>query len=452
MKMDQKKSIIVLLFFLACNGLVAQEKWTLEECVSYALDHNLGLKDFEYNEASNKESYRQSIRDLLPTVGGLTDYFLRFGRQEDPNTGIFVSSDFFENNYSLNSSIDLFRGFQKMNAIKASKFLYSATKEEVLQQKYLLAFRVMSAFYDIKFFEGLLINSKEQQEISQANYDLVNKQIDLGLMAGADLYEAESLLLADQLIVIQSENSLKAARLSLIQEMNLKGATTINIQPTLDELDSMENELMELRQDSIFNKAMGFIPIIKAQEWRTKAAKKDLAVARGNLYPSLSLSAGYRTRYLETSVDEDTGEILPFNVQATDNATRFIGVSLNIPISEGWSRRSAVKQQKIALQRAANNLEIQEQVLYQTIQQLIQEHNALQAEYEQGMQRMESQDLAFTIAQKRYEKGLINALELFTAKNLFASAQNANLQVRLRLEVNKSTLDFYRGLPVFNIN
>ena len=102
--------------------------------------------------------------------------------------------------------------------------------------------------------------------------------------------------------------------------------------------------------------------------------------------------------------------------------------------------------------RAQNNLEVQEQLLYQTIQQVVQQYEALLVEYEQSNQKMKAQAAAFAIAQKRYEKGLINALELFTAKNLFANAQNENLQVRLRTEVNKSTLDFYRGFPVFNIN
>ena len=81
----------------------------------------------------------------------------------------------------------------------------------------------------------------------------------------------------------------------------------------------------------------------------------------------------------------------------------------------------------------------------------MQDYNSLLVELVQSNQKMEAQNLAFTIAQKRYEKGMINALELFTAKNLFASAQNENLQVKLRSEINKSTLDFYRGLPVFNI-
>ena len=122
------------------------------------------------------------------------------------------------------------------------------------------------------------------------------------------------------------------------------------------------------------------------------------------------------------------------------------------PISNGWSARSRVKQAKIERLRAENNLKVQEQLLFQTIQQLVQDHNSLSVEIEQSAKNMEAQRLAFAIAQKRYEKGLINAIELFTAKNLFANAQNLNLQVRLRAEVNKSTLDFYQGLPIFNIN
>ena len=143
---------------------------------------------------------------------------------------------------------------------------------------------------------------------------------------------------------------------------------------------------------------------------------------------------------------------MPFREQFRDNTSRFYGLSLNVPISNGWSARSRVKQAKIEKLRQQNNLEVQEQVLFQTIQQLVQEHNSLLVQSEQSVQNMEAQRMAFTIAQKRYEKGLINGIELFTAKNLFASAQNENLQVRLRSEINKSTLDFYRGLPVFNIN
>lgn len=430
--------------------LSAQQKWSLDECVSYAMEHNLPLNDFEYTVQSNKETYRQSIRDLLPTLNASSGYTINFGRSTDPFTNDVVTTEFFSNSYNLDTSIDLFRGFQRVNSIKASKFLYKATQEEVLQQKYLLAFRVMQAFYDIQFFEGLVTISKEQLEISQTNYDLVKKQIELGLMAGADLYEAESLLLADKLNLTQSENQLVTAKLQLIQEMNLENTNDIAIQTIMGKREDID-ESGQIQSDSIFAESQSFLPLIKAQELRAKAAKKQVAIARGGLYPSLTLFWGIGTGYFETTRDSLENTI-PFRNQFRDNTFQSVGVSLSIPISNRWSARSRVKQSKIERLRAENNLDVQKQVLYQTIQQLVQEYKSLQVEYEQSGQNVEAQNLAFTIAQKRYEKGLINALELFTAKNLFASAQNTNLQVRLRLEVNKSTLDFYRGLPVFDIN
>ena len=448
--MSTKLKITFLLLVAFSTSLMAQDKWTLDECVAYALENNLQLKDTEFTTDSNRETYRQSIRNLLPNIEASSNYNISFGRAEDPNTGTFVTQDFFSNNYNLNGSIDLFQGFQKINSIKASKFLYKATKEETTQQKYLLAFRVMQAFYDIQFFEGLLAISKEQETVSQSNYDLVEKQIELGLKAGADLYEAESLLLTDKLNVTQSKNKLAGAKLSLIQEMNLENANDISIVPEMEVME-MEETVSTIETDSIYNEAKNFIPLIKAQELRTKAAKKEVAVARGNLYPSLQLFGGIGTGYFETTRDS-LGITIPFRNQFRDNTFQFIGVSLSVPISYGWSRRSTVKQRKIAYQQAQNALDIREQELQQTIQQLVQDYNSLLVEVVQSDQKMKAQNLAFTIAQKRYEKGLINALELFTAKNLFASAQNENLQVRLRSEINKSTLDFYRGLPVFNIN
>ncbi|NHF59915.1 TolC family protein [Flavobacteriaceae bacterium TP-CH-4] len=448
--MFQKTKTMVLLFFLIGGSVMAQEKWTLDECVSYALSHNLQLKDFQYTEASGKETFKQSIRNLLPNISASSNYTINFGRSTDPFTNDVVTTDFFSNNYSLEASIGLFQGFQRLHTIKASKFLYKATKEDALQQKYLLAFRVMQAFYDIQFFEGLVAISKEQLAVSQTNLDLVKKQIELGLLAAADRYEAESLLLTDSLNLTQSENQLAAAKLRLIQEMNLEGVTEISIQS-----DLIQNELSmedtEMHVDSIYSETTGFLPSLKASELRANAARKQLAAERGRLYPSLSLFSGVGTGYFETTRDT-LGVTVPFRDQFRDNTFQFIGVSLNIPISNGWSARSRVKQQKIERKRAENNLEIQEQLVYQTIQTLVQEHDALLVEHEQTTKNMEAQRMAFAIAQKRYGKGLINALELFTAKNLFANAQNQNLQVRMRSEINRSTLNFYRGLPVFNIN
>ena len=448
--MKLKFLIQFVLYFLFGTTLFAQQTWGLDECVAYALEHNLQLNDFELNTQANKETYRQSVRNLLPTASGSSSYVVNTGRQVNPDDNSIVNTSIFSNNYSVDGSFDLFQGFQKINTLKASKFLFKATKQESLQQKYLLAFRVMSAYYDIQFIQGLIIISKEQVEISQENYNLVKRQVELGVMAGADLYEAESLLLTDELTLTQNENRLKASKLVLLQEMNIKDQNDIRLQPELINSNVQERKEM-VTSDSIFTKAKSFMPSIKAQEYRVAAAKKQLGVARGALYPSLSVFGTVGTGFFQTIVD-NSGETVDFKDQFRDNSFNFYGASLNVPIFTGWANRSNIKQQKIELERAKNNADITEQELYQIIQQLAQEHNALTVETAQTQKRMESQNLAFDIAQKRYEKGLINAIELGRAKALFATAQNEDLQAQLRLKVNNSTLDFYNGLPVFNIN
>ncbi|HHC79915.1 MAG TPA: TolC family protein [Flavobacteriia bacterium] len=444
----QKKIFFLFLLFQATAH--SQNDWTLEACINYAVQHNLKINDLQYNTHSTKESHRQSYRSLLPSVSANASYFIQYGRSTDPNSNQITNTDFFSNNYSINASIDLFQGFQKLNEIAATKFLYRASKEVSLQEKYLLAFRVMSAFYDVQFFEELIQISKEQVKISQNNYNLVTKQIELGLKAGADKYEAASVLIGDKLIVTQNENKLKAAKLTLLQEMNLENSTDISIQ-TSDITMLQKSILQQIAADSIYQKALSFIPSIKAQELRVNAAKKDIGIARANLYPSLTLSAGYGTGFFETNVDA-TGKVIPFSTQIKDNASQFIGLSLRIPISGRWSSRSQIKQQKIALLKSKNNLALQKQELNKLIQELVQSYNASAIEYEQTQKNEAFRSVAFTVAQKKYDKGMISILELYRSKNLYAKAQSENLQVKMRLEVQKKTIDFYRGIAVFNIN
>lgn len=445
--MNFKKGKLFFPLLLITMYVSGQEKWTLDDCVSYALEHNLTLLDFQYLENSEKESYKQSIRNLLPRVNGSADYNIRYGRSTDPYTNDIINTDFFSNSYSMGASIDLFQGFQKINTIKARKLLFRASKETAQQQRFLLALRVMKAYHDIQFYEGLLAISQEQLTISEANFKLAKKQIELGLKAGADLYEAESLLYTDQLDLTQNENLLQAAKLSLIQEMNLENTNTLELNPIVP--NNMAESDMET--DSIYGSARDFVPLLRAQRYRAEAAKKELAVTRGRLYPSLSFATGYGTGYYETTRDT-MGLTIPFKNQITDNASRYIGFSLNVPIFNAWSTRSAIKQQKIALDRELNNLKIQEQEIFKAIQQLVQENEALKVEHLLSEKQIMAQGQAFEVAQKKYEKGLFTFMELGLAKSMYATAQNKNLQVKLLLQINRNTLSFYQGLPVFNIN
>lgn len=449
--MNPRVTLFFVVLLLNYSPLISQEIWTLNDCISYAIKHSLTLKNNNYDKASSNEDYRQSIRNLLPNISLNSDYNIRYGRSTDPFTNDVTNTDFFSNNYSINTNIDLFEGFKKLNAIRAAKFIYEAFEEELLQEKYLLSFRVMEAYYNILFYKGLLKNSIEQLKISEENYHLVKKQIELGLKAGVELYEVESNLLTDKLSVTKHENLVTSATLKLIQEMNLDSISEIEIEPlTIQEIE-YQNKPNRVVLDSLFDRAKYSVPEMKAQQLRLKAAEKNLQRIKGDLYPSLRFFAGYRTGFFETNLNQQ-GQLIPFSTQIKDNASRFVGVSLNIPISNRWVSRSRVNQQKIAVLRAKNDLAIQEQQLFQLLQELIQNQQALITEKNQIDKKIQVQKLTYKMAQKRYSKGMINSLELFQAKNSYAMAKNESLQTAIRLRMNQSTIDFYNGLPVFNIN
>jgi len=445
--MHLKSTYIPFLLLMNLGWGSAQQTWTLDDCVAYALEHNLQLKDKALDEASNQESYRQSFREFLPGASASVGYGVSFGRSTDPFTNDVITTDFFSNSYSIGVSIDLFTGFQRTNAIKANQFILQASKEETIQEKYTLAFEVMQAFYDIRFFYGLIEISEEQLALSQANQRLVSRQIELGIKAKSDRYEAESVLIADKLNVTQSKNKLEAAKLRLMQIMNLKDASDITIQST-DNTSLVMKKTTSI--DSVFTKAISFLPLVKAKELRIQGAEKQMDVARGGLYPSLSFYTGASTGFYETTQNQQ-GSTIPFADQFRNNASQYISFSLSIPISNRWATRSRIQHLKIEQFRSKNQLEIQEQELYQTIQKLILDQEGLEVEYEQSEQKLEAQKLAFTIAQKKYEQNLISILELSTVKNALANAQNEYLQVQLKSEINKVTLDFYRGIKVFDM-
>lgn len=443
-----KANILIIIFILLNTPLaVAQQVWSLDDCIQYAISHNLSMNELKYNVASEKENHRQSVRELLPSVSGFTNYTIQMGRAVDPNDNSIVNINFFSNNYSLNASLDIFQAFQKQHAIRSAKLIHQATKEAALHQEYLLILRVVQAYYDVQYFDGLLAIAKEQNNLSERNYDLVKRQIELGVKAGADLYEVEAAWLADKLRVTQAENSRINARFTLMREMNLKANEGTQLEVQALEITATQ-VLTSMPLDSIYLKARQFVPNLKAQQLRINAENEELLRVKGSFFPSIALGGGYGTGYYETTVDSE-GRTVPFGTQIKDNASSFVGISMSIPISDRWTTRSRVKQQEINIQRAQNSLALQEQELYQLLQQLVQDQRALQAEYQQSQQKMKAQELSFKIAQKRYGKGLIPSIELQQAQSLLATAQLENLQVYMKIVVNRTTLDFYKGLHLF---
>jgi outer membrane protein TolC len=427
-------------FFLNGN---AQKLWTLDECIVYACENNLDQKTKQYNADIDEESFQQSKRDFLPDFNAFSNVNRRFGRYIDPNNNNVLNTATSSNTYGITSSLDVFNNFKKWHKRAQKEMLYHASLESLLQAKYNIAFDIMDAFYLVKFREGLLQITKEKFKISKLNYKLVTSKIKLGLLAKSNLYDIESELSTNKLEITQAKNKLDEATLNLMQIMNFDGVS-IKLKSDLLELKDLDTLTLE----TVFSKAVKFLPAIKQHELQVNASEKDLSILRSSLYPSLSLDAVFRTGYFETSI-ENNGLITPFLEQLSNNASKFIGLSLIIPISNKWSKHSNVKIAKINILKEKNILEQKKQELYKEIQKTIQKNKALLAEKSENESNLKSKEIAFSFAQKKFNKGLATIYELELAKNNLAQAKIERTRINLQLQYQEKAIDFYFGIAVF---
>lgn len=435
------------LLFLTRLYSSAQEKWTLDRCIQYAITNNLDLKVTNIQNEINKENLNQSKRNLLPYASLSSGASNSYGRSLDYTTYEYVNTSQFYSNFNLSAGVDIFRGFTKQNTISFRKMTHLAGIEDEKQQEYNIAFMVMEAYYNALYYNGLVEIIKEQKQLSVLNLEQTRKQADLGLKAKSDLLEMESRLAKEELTLIQTQNYFKSEFLNLKQAMNITRGEDFDIVLSTPEIGISPTE--ETTPSEIYSTAMNFYPAIKASEIRKDAAEKNVSIAKGNLWPRLSMSGGYGSNYGSLKGNENT---LSFQQQFKNNANQYVSVSLNVPLFQQLNIRSDVKKAKLGFLEAETELEIKSQELYNGINQSYLDLESYLAEYEQLVKQIEAAEVAYDVAEKKLAQGLISVIELYDSKNFLAQAKSDLLRTKLQYAIKMKTIDYYLGKPVFEIS
>lgn len=432
--------LFCMLVCLAGNTLVAQEKWSLNQCISYAIANNTDLKQFEIQEKISLESLNQSKRNLLPGISASSNAGLSFGRSIDPNNNDIVNTEYFSSTYGISSSVSVFKGFLLQNNIQYEKFRKQASEYNRLNAIDDLAFSVMIAYFDMTYYKGMLEIAKNQIETSKLSLKATEKQVEVGLMAKSDLLEMRANLEKEELTRIQMENMLKSAILTLRQNMNLNKEMNFDIEEVSCLLFSGNIPSV----DQLFGTFTEWSPYYQSLISQLKVTEKSLSISRSGLYPKLSLGGSINTGYHETDVD-DNDNVISFHNQFKSNMSKSLGFSLSIPIFSQWSSRSNVKQAKLEVELAKANLESEKQKLYFKMSQNLNDLEALGKEYVQYKKQEEVDQLAYQTAEKKLEQGLISVIDFYVVKNRYANTNSQVLRSKLQLEIKKKTLDFYSG-------
>lgn len=419
----------------------AQETWSVNQCIRYALENNTAQRNYQINVKSEKLEVAQSKFNLLPSVSASSDGGMSYGKSVDQNND-YTETEHFSASGRIGASLVLFEGFSRLNRMAYAKFRLRAAELDQLNHEDDLAFVILGKYYDIVFYTGMVQIAQDQIEISNFNLKKTEAQVDIGLQAKSDLLQMQASLEKEKLEFLLAQNRVEELKYSLWEEMNYKIEQGDDFK--IDHNTPTVTENIDPPGDSLFFEFAAISSLLKKCEADMRAAQKNVTITKGHYLPSLRLNASLGSRYYETDLTE-AGDIVALKDQVDKNMNRYIGASLSIPIFSRNQQRTNVKQAILSKEEAQNNYDQQRQQLYYEVANNVREIKALRAKFKQTQKKLSANEMAYEVALKKYDEGLINIIELLTVKEQLANSKSELLLAGIQYEIKSKMMEFYKG-------
>lgn len=424
----------------------AQQVITIQQAVDNTLNNNLTIKQAQFNAAITDENLTQSKYALYPNLNASISPNLTFGRGLDQTTFQVTNQTSLYTSGNLSTNVDLFQGFSKINQIRQNKLLLAADQTNVDKVKNDLILNVVTAYLQVLYNTDLERASKEQLDIANKTLTRENALLDAGNKTLADISQAKSQVATAELNLTNAQNALSISYLTLGQLMEMQPNQKFIVQAPL--IDNVKAAPSTASADEIYNNALNIFPDIKLASLRSQAAKQAIAVAKGAYSPSLSLGAGLNTSYSYQFDYSGANPQSSFADQINQRLGQSIGMSLQIPIFNGFSARSNVRKAKITYQNTLTSEQLAKNNLNKVIFQATTDLRAAQSRYGSTQNAFNAQKDAFYVVEQRYNVGLVNSLDFSTAQTNRNKAEIDFIQAKYDLLFRAKVIDYYLGKQI----
>jgi outer membrane protein len=434
-----KKIVSMLIVLFAINAQSQQKKWTLTECVQYALENNISVKQSELDIESADIERLSAIGNFMPSLNASAGVSENTGLSFDPVTNNARTTTFLSANGGISSNYTLFDGLRNIRTLQRSKISKLASQYRLDKMKDDISLFVANAYLQVILSKANLEVLQSQNDVTKSQIKRTNDLVDAGSLPKGDLLEIKAVDASEQQGIINAENSIQISLISLAQLLLIKDYENFDV---IDEgYDVVDDGIINKSISEILTQSKETRSEIKIAEQNVELAKKDVQIAKGANIPTLSASFGYNTRYSDApSFGQQDAD--PFIDQLYTNDGIGYGLGLNIPILNGFATKGSVKRSKINLERSKFQLEQAELDLESNVYQAYVDAKGALKSYEAAKLALESQQLAYDYAKERYDVGLTNAFDFSQSKLRF---DNANI------EVNRTKYDYIFKLKVLEL-
>src|ERR1035437_6983976 len=358
--------IISLLIVLCFEEISAQvKKWTLEDCINYAVTNNIGLQRQKLITQSKQADLTTSRMNLLPNLNAQSNLQVANGRSIDQSNSIAFNKNL-TNTLGVGSNIVLFNGFTEINTIAANKFMLKAGLESEKIVRNSLIADILGQYYMVLYTRGLESASKMQLDLSEKQLFRITKMVETGREALSKQYEIESQASADKLSYTIAHNTASQAITTLKQMLQLEPGSEFDVLvPDLNNTLITDNSFSP---DSVYQLAAQKLPRLKEIEFELKASKKQIAAAKGNIAPRLSAGGGIGSYYYNILNAADGVTQNSYSRQINGNLSKQVTLTLNIPIFNNLSTYRSIKMAKLKKNDTELRLELEKNSLYTDIE------------------------------------------------------------------------------------
>ncbi|GAB6123605.1 TolC family protein [Dysgonomonas termitidis] len=438
-----KKYIISCGLLLVCLCSQAQSKWTLRQCVDYAVRNNIELKQQSLEVKNSEIDLSTSKNSRLPDLNASMGQSFNFGRSTlGTNVSEAVNSS--RSSFGISTSVPIFTGFRIPNQIKADELTLQAAMEGLKKAQENLELQVVSLYLDVLFKKEILKAYQEQAGLSKQQVERTNMLVESGKVPTSQLYDIKAQLAKDESNVTMADNDLALSLLNLSQALNLASNEAFDIEePKIDNI--VDNNLGSvLPPNQVYQMALGIKPHIKEAEYKLESSKKTLKVAQSGYWPTLNFSAGYSTSYQNVSGQNNVS----FSKQIRDFGSEYLSFSLSIPIFNRFETRNKVRSARLSIENQNLALDNVKLALYKEIQQAYQSAISSQAKYNSASKAYEAADESFKYARERYDIGKSTVFEFNEAQTKLLTSKSERIQAKYDFIFRAKILDFYQGKEI----
>lgn len=436
-----KKTIILIAIAALFVQAYAQEKWSLEKCIDYALENNIVIKQYQLNTEYQKNQLGQSKNDRLPGVSADLTQGFNFGRSAtlDNTFDNYTSS---RTSASANANVLIWNGGRLKNTINQRDFELKSSLENLQKAKDDITLSIASGYLEILFAQELIRVAETQVEQTKKQIERTTTLVDAGKVAKGALLEIEAQLAREELDLVNRTNNLQIAYLNLAQFLELEDYSHFEVEiPAMPEIKAQSTIALS---QGVFEKAVEVRPEIKSAEYQLKSTETQLKIAEGSKMPRLSAYANISDSYLASS----QREMPAFSDQATDNLNENVGLNLNIPIFSRFQNRTNIENAKLQVLNQKLELESVKKELRKQIEQAYTNSVAALKRYNSNMIAVKSMQESFRYIEEKYNVGRVNSVEYNDAKTNLANAESNLIQAKYDFIFRSKILDFYNGIPI----